>query len=88
MSKCLRYHSPNIKVLSGLAVLLATISVAFAQTPGNGELAAAIRSADFPCAHVIEVAASGDNAWRVQCNSGAFVVRKAETGEYSVSPSD
>ena len=88
MSKSSEYRSPNIKLLFGLATLLATMSVAFAQTPGNGELAAAIRSADFPCAHVIEVAASGDNAWRVQCNSGTFVVRKAETGEYSVSPSD
>jgi hypothetical protein len=37
---------------------------------------------------VIKVTAAGDRAWRVQCNSGGFLVRESETGEYTVSQRD
>lgn len=61
------------------------MSPAFAETPTNGELAAAVRSANYSCAHVIAVAASEDRIWRVQYNSGVFLVEELETGRYAVS---
>jgi len=58
---------------------------ALAEQPDYGTLAAAIRSADYPCAHVQSVNSAGGNAWRVQCNSGRFLVTRTGDGKYSVS---
>ena len=53
----------------------------------SGSVAAAIRAAGHPCAHVIEMdrlkeeAAEGYTAWDVRCNSGRFKVTfKGDTG--------
>jgi hypothetical protein len=75
-------------LLCGAGVYLAVVSGALGQVPYYDELAAAIRSAEFPCAHVIEVFAAGENAWQVQCNSGQFLVVQDKEGNYSVSQSD
>lgn len=83
----LERHVRNPKALYAIAFSVTAMSAALAQTPSHGELAAAIRSAGLPCAHVTGFSASGDNAWLVQCNSGSFLVRKTQTGEYSVSAS-
>jgi hypothetical protein len=56
--------------------------------PSHGDLAAAIRSADLPCAHVLQVEPAGQNQWLVACNSGRFVVTRAPDGKLSVSRSD
>ena len=53
-----------------------------------GEMAAAIRSANYPCAHVLNVDSAGDNAWVVQCNSGTFKVFRDENGDFQVTPAD
>ena len=52
-----------------------------------GSVAAAIREAGYPCAHVIQMdrskegAVEGYTAWNVSCNSGRFrVTFKGDTG--------
>ena len=67
-----------------LAMILALVQPAFAAEVNDGELAAAIRSADYPCKHVLEVQATGDNSWRVQCNSGTYQVNRDANGQFTV----
>ena len=51
----------------------------------DGEMAAAIGSTDSP-AILLEAQATGDNGWRVQCNSGTYqVTRDAENGQFRVT---
>lgn len=56
-----------------------------------GSLAAAIREAGYPCAHVTESerseegSAEGFTVWKVRCNSGGFKVTfKGDTGSDAV----
>ena len=51
----------------------------------HGELAGAIRSANYPCAHVLKVDSAGNDAWVVQCNSGAFNVSRDKDGHFLVT---
>jgi ABC-type sugar transport system substrate-binding protein len=68
-----------------LTTTLALIQPAFAaEMVSDGEMAAAIRSADYPCKHVLEVQATGDNRWRVQCNSGTYQVNRDANGQFTV----
>jgi uncharacterized protein with von Willebrand factor type A (vWA) domain len=74
---------------SGLPIAAAFVfafvsHVAVAQTPDYGKLRAAIRSADYSCAHVQKVSDAGNDAWNVQCNSGLFLVTRIGDGEFSV----
>lgn len=50
-----------------------------------GEIAAAIRSANYPCAQVLKVDSNGDNTWVVQCNSGRFDVSRDRNGNFKVT---
>jgi hypothetical protein len=50
----------------------------------HGEMAAAIRSADLPCAHVLKIDDLGDGVWIVQCNSGTFRVSRDKHGSLQV----
>ena len=50
----------------------------------HGEMAAAIRGANYPCAHVKAVESAGDDAWSVQCNSGTFRVSRSPDGAFTV----
>jgi hypothetical protein len=54
----------------------------------QGELAGAIRSADYPCAQVLKVDSDGTNAWLVQCNSGNFSVSRDQDGDFNVIQTD
>ena len=54
----------------------------------HGEMAGAIRSANYPCAHVLEIDSAGDNAWVVQCNSGKFNVSRDQNGNFQVTQTD
>jgi len=71
-----------------LAMMLALVQPAFAAEVSDGEMAAAIRSADYPCEHVLGQQASGDNIWRVQCNSGTYLVSRDANGQFSVVKTD
>jgi hypothetical protein len=54
----------------------------------NGEMAGAIRSADYPCAQVLKIDSKGNNAWLVQCNSGQFSVSRDQDGNFTVIQTD
>ena len=71
------------------AVALAIGGNAIADAPpSHGDMAAAIRSANLPCAHVQAVDPAGANKWAVRCNSGVFFVTRGPDGQYSVAKSD
>jgi hypothetical protein len=71
---------------SSLALIttLALVQPAFATEVSDGELAAAIRSTDEPCDHVLEMQATADNSWRVQCNSGTYQVTRDANGQFRI----
>lgn len=50
-----------------------------------GEIAGAIRSANYPCAHILEVDPAGDNSWVVQRSSGTFKVFRDQDGRFEVT---
>ena len=51
----------------------------------HGEMAGAIRGADYPCAQVLKVDNEGENAWIVRCNSGTFSVSRDQDDGFKVS---
>lgn len=67
-----------------LTALPGLVLPTFAAEVNDGEMAAAIRSADYPCEHVLGQQATGDNDWRVQCNSGMYQVTRVANGVFSV----
>lgn len=73
-----------LRISLALTTTLTVVQPAFAAEMNDGEMAAAIRSADYPCDHVLELQASGDNGWRVQCNSGTYQVTRDANGQFSV----
>lgn len=56
-----------------------------AGTPEHGAFAAAIRSAQLPCAHVVEVEAHGSGTWQVKCNAGLYRVVRTADGQLAIS---
>lgn len=80
-------RSIMISIGLGLAAVFGSGSPAAADIAW-GEMASAIRSADFPCAQVLNTTPIGDNVWSVECNSGKFRVTRDPAGQYSVSPDD
>jgi hypothetical protein len=73
------------RISLALTTTLALVQPTFAAEMSDGEIAAAIRSADYPCDHVLEVQATGDNGWRVQCNSGTYQVTRDTNGQFRVA---
>ena len=73
-----------LRISLTLTTILALVHPVFATEMSYGEMAAAIRSADYPCDHVLEVQATGDNGWLVQCNSGAYQVTRDANGQFNV----
>jgi hypothetical protein len=72
------------RISLALTTTLALMQPAFASEMGHGEMAAAIRGADYPCQQVLELQATGDDAWHVQCNSGTYQVTRDANGQFSV----
>ena len=60
--------------------------LALAEEMDHGTLAAAIRSADMPCNHVISASQSAENTWSVQCNSGTYEVTREEVSSSKGHP--
>jgi hypothetical protein len=74
-------------VIVGMAAISASLttgSIADAAPP-HGTLAAAIRTAGLPCAHVIEVQPAGEESWTVHCNSGTYTVARDAQGKLKAS---
>jgi hypothetical protein len=67
-----------------LTAVLALAWPAFATGIDRGDRVAAISSADYPCQQVLDLQETGNNAWRVQCNSGTYQVSRDEEGRFSV----
>ncbi len=61
------------------------VSGGSAEEMSNGKMAGIIRSANHPCAKVIELQPDGENSWKVKCNSGSFNVTRNATGQFSVN---
>jgi hypothetical protein len=72
-----------------IAILLMVFaSQSYAGEMSNGQMAGIIRSANHPCAKVIELQPAGENSWKVQCNSGSFNVTRNADGKFSVNASN
>jgi hypothetical protein len=87
-------HKPKQQI-PGSMILFCSVIVgglfspqATAADVSHGEIAAAMRSAHYPCDQVLEVDSDGDNAWVVQCNSGKFNVSRDQNGNFKVSKTD
>jgi len=71
-----------------ILVTLVSITPAHAAEMTHGEMAAAIRSANYPCAHVKALESAGAEAWSVQCNSGKFRVSRDSDGNFTVTQTE
>ncbi len=82
----LEHHKAGSLIFLGsmIAGSLVTLPVAAAEM-SHGEMAGAIRSANYPCAHVVKIDSARDNAWVVQCNSGTFSVSRDKDGRFTVT---
>jgi hypothetical protein len=72
------------RISLALMTTLALVQPAFAADISDGAMAAAIRGAGYPCDHVLEVQATSENGWSVQCNSGAYQVTRDANGQFNV----
>ena len=71
-------------IVSGVSADEGIVSGASADEMSNGKMAGIIRSANHPCAKVIELQPDGENSWKVKCNSGSFNVIRNAIGQFSV----
>jgi len=86
-------HQFRIIPLHMLKVFIAVLIMVFApqsyaEKMSNGQMAGIIRSANHPCAKVLELQSTGENSWSVQCNSGSFNVTRNAGGQFSVNVSN
>jgi hypothetical protein len=87
-------HKPK-QIIPGSMILFCSVIVGSLFSPlataadvSHGEMAAAIRSAHYPCDRVLNVDSDGDNAWVVQCNSGKFNVSRDQNENFKVARTD
>ena len=71
-------------IVSGVSADEGIVSGASADEMSNGKMAGIIRSANHPCAKVIELQPDGENSWEVKCNSGSFSVTRNANGKFNV----
>jgi hypothetical protein len=84
-----KQQNPGSMVLFCSLIIVSLFSAQSSATDvSQGELAGAIRSADYPCAQVLKVDSDGTNAWLVQCNSGKFSVSRDQDGDFNVIQTD
>jgi hypothetical protein len=84
-------HHRNLLFAAVPAAMLVTLTAAplvNAAEMTHGEMAAAIRSANYPCAHVQALESAGEEAWSVQCNSGKFRVSRDKDGNFTVTQTE
>jgi hypothetical protein len=70
-------------IIFGMFLMLCSLSLN-ASDMTYGEMAGIIRSADYPCARVLELEQTGNNTWIVKCNAGSYSVGKLADGHYAV----
>lgn len=87
-------HKPEQKNTASMVIFCSAIIGGMFSPQGtaadvsHGEMASAIRSADYPCAQVLKIDSDGDNAWIVECNSGKFDVSRDQNGDFLVTRID
>lgn len=59
-----------------------------AEEMSRGEIAGVIRSAEHPCKNVLDLESTGKNSWKVECNSGSFIVIRETDGEFIVQSAE
>ena len=85
-------HQFEIVLLRVAKVLTAVLTVFIfapqlsAAEMSHGEMAGIIRSAGEPCKKVLNMQSSGENSWKVECNSGTFTVTRDADGKTTVTP--
>ena len=72
-------------IVSGVSADEGIVSGASAEEMSNGKMSGIIRSANHPCAKVVELQPDGENSWKVKCNSGSFNVTRNANGQFSVN---
>ena len=83
------FHIPLHMLKVFIAVLIMAFAPqSYAEKMSNGQMAGIIRSANHPCAKVLELQSTGENSWSVQCNSGSFNVTRNADGQFSVNVSN
>jgi len=84
-----KQQNPGARVLFCSLIIGGLFSAQSSATEvSNGEMAGAIRSADYPCAQVLKIDSDGNNAWLVECNSGKFSVSRDQGGNFTVTQTD
>ncbi len=83
----------NIPVIILKAFIIAQIclvfmSQLFADEMSRGEIAGVIRSAEHPCKNVLALESTGKNSWKVECNSGSYIVIRKTDGEFIVQSAE
>ena len=73
------------RIILSLTATLALTQPVFATGMEHGDMVAVIRSAGYPCQQVLDLQDTGDNAWRVRCNSGTYLVTRDANGQFSVA---
>lgn len=83
-----KFSLRTLKVFIVVLIIIVFVPQSFSEEMSHGEMAGIIRSADHPCTRVLDLQSSGENAWKVQCNSGSFFVIRDAEGQYSVTASE
>jgi len=78
----------TLKALIIVLLIIVFVPQSLADEMSHGEMAGIIRSTDHPCTRVLDLQSSGENLWKVQCNSGSFIVTRDADGQYSVTASE
>ena len=82
----LRIFHLTCLTITAASLIMISVPEVTAGEMSQGEMAGIIRSSGNPCNKVLDLMATSDSSWTVQCNSGKFVVKRDSNGEYSVSP--
>jgi len=74
-----------VKVLIAVLIITVFVPQSPAEEMTRGEMAGIIRSAEHPCTRVLDLQSTGENSWKVQCNSGSFYVTRNADGQFVVN---
>ena len=73
------------RISLAIITTIALVQPVFATEMAHGDMVAIIRSADYPCQRVLELQDTANDSWRVQCNSGVYLVSRDANGQFSVA---
>ena len=77
-----------MKSLFAVLFTLAFSTQLSAEEMSRGEIAGIIRSAEQPCKNVLALESTEKNSWKVECNSGGFIVIRETDGKFIVQSAE